>query len=154
MKAKLGGLIKNKYALIVLAVGIIILLWPTGSAAKTEAPEAAATDIAAPSFSLKEEEQRLQNQLSQIKNAGKVSVLLSVVGSASRELALNGEETLVLSESGSEKVVELYYVNPVYMGAVVVCEGAASAQVKLEITQAVIAFTGLSSDKIKVIEMA
>lgn len=38
-------------------------------------------------------------------------------------------------------------------GAVVVCEGAGSAEVRLCITRAVSAYTGLSSDKIAVIKM-
>jgi stage III sporulation protein AG len=154
MKIDFKALIKNKYALIALAVGIVILLWPTGTAEEPAEPALSPTDIEAPVFSLPDEEQRLERQLAQIKGAGRVSVLLSVQGSVARELADNGEEALVLSDNGSQRVVELYYVNPAYMGAVVVCQGADSAKVRLEITQAVIAFTGLSSDKIKVIEMA
>ncbi len=152
MKIKLGGLIKNKYALIVLGVGLLILLLPTGSKKTTEEPDN--TEITAPSFSVETEEKRLAQQLTQIKGAGKVSVLLSVEGSVSRELAENGEETLVISSNGGQKVVELYYVNPIYTGAVIVCQGAATSSVRLEITQAVSAFTGLGTDKIRVMEMA
>ena len=152
MKTKLGGLIKNKYALIVLGVGLLILLLPTGSGSK--AKETTDTELSVPGFSLEEEERRLCQQLAKIKGAGKVSVLLSVVGSVSRELAESGEETLVISQSGGERVVELYYVNPIYMGAVIVCEGASASEVRLEITKAVTAFTGLGADKIRVIQMA
>ena len=37
-------------------------------------------------------------------------------------------------------------------GAVVVCDGASDAQVRLDVTEAVSAYTGLSSDKIKVMQ--
>ncbi len=128
------------------------MLLPTGSKKTTE--ETANTEISAPGFSVETEENRLAQQLTRIKGAGKVSVLLSVEGSVSRELAENGEETLVISSNGGQKVVELYYVNPIYTGAVIVCQGAATSSVRLEITQAVSAFTGLGTDKIRVMEMA
>lgn len=142
-------LLKNKYALIVLAAGLVLILWPSGS--KTEDKEAA--ELTAPAFSIAEEEERLASQLSKIKGAGRVSVLLSVEGSASRELAKGEEGTLVVSENGKERVVELYYVNPVYMGAVIVCDGADSADIRLKITKAVSAYTGLGMDEITVIAM-
>ena len=148
-QVKLLDIFKNKYALVVLGIGLLLVLWPTGS--KTE--ETGVSELTAPAFSITDEESRLENQLSKIKGAGRVSVLLSVQGSASRELAESEDGTLVVSENGKERVVELYYVNPEYMGAVIVCDGANSADVRLAITQAVSDFTGLSSDKIAVINM-
>jgi len=142
---------KNKLLLLALAAGLVLLLVPFGSG-KEEKSE---TDLTAPVFSLKDEEARLKEQLEKISGAGRVSVLLSVGGSASRELAQSGDETLVVS-SGSgkgEEVVVLYYVNPEYTGAVIVCDGASSSSVRLEITRAVASFTGLSTDKIRVIQM-
>ena len=148
-QVKLLDFFKNKYALVVLGLGLLLVLWPSGN--KTE--ETGTSELTAPAFSITEEESRLENQLSKIKGAGRVSVLLSIEGSASRELAESEEGTLVVSENGKERVVELYYVNPVYMGAIIVCDGANSADVRLAITQAVSDFTGLSSDKIAVINM-
>ena len=147
----LTSLLKNKYALIVLAVGVLLVLLPVGGASKKSEPE---KELCAPAFSLEDEELRLQRQLSKIKGAGRVSVLLSVMGSASRELAESGEETLVISSSGGENVVDLYYVNPQYIGAVIVCDGADSAQVRLSVTEAVCAFTGLSAERVKVMQMS
>ena len=148
----LKALMKNKYVLVVLAVGVLLLLLPTGGGS-SEKKEAVSEGINAPVFSLTNEEQRLQSQLSKLKGAGRVSVLLSVVGSVSRELAESGEETLVLSSGGSEDVVELYYVNPEYTGAVIICDGAASAQVRLAVTEAACAFTGLPAQNVKVMQM-
>lgn len=148
-KIKLADILKNKYALAVLAVGLLLVLLPTGT--KTKSSET--SGLTAPAFSITDEESRLEKQLCLIKGAGKVSVLLSVKGSASRELAESKDETLVVSENGDEKVVDLHYVNPEYLGAVIVCEGARSAEVRLEITRAVAAYTGLESNKITVMNM-
>jgi stage III sporulation protein AG len=147
---KLIDILKNKYALVILAVGLILVLLPSGTKAKSSETT---SGLSAPAFSITEEEGRLEKQLSLIKGAGKVSVLLSVKGSASRELAESKDETLVVSENGDEKVVDLYYVNPEYLGAVIVCEGANSADVRLEVTSAVAAYTGLATNKITVMSM-
>jgi len=147
---KLADILKNKYALVVLAIGLLLVLLPTGN---KKSDTAQTSEVTAPAFSITDEEGRLKNQLSKIKGAGRVSVLLSVEGSASRELAESEDGTLVVSENGKERVVELYYVNPKYMGAVIVCEGANSAEVRLAISKAVSDFTGLGTDKITVISM-
>ena len=148
-QVKLLDIFKNKYALVVLGLGLLLVLLPSSNKTK----ETGVSELTAPAFSITDEESRLENQLSKIKGAGRVSVLLSVQGSASRELAESEEGTLVVSENGKERVVELYYVNPEYMGAIIVCDGANSADVRLAITQAVSDFTGLGSDKIAVINM-
>lgn len=149
IKFTFSEMLKNKYVLIVLAAGLILILLPTGS--KTEQTQS--EELSVPSFSIETEEERLESQLSKIKGAGRVSVLLSIEGTASRELAEGEEGALVVSENGKERVVELYYVNPQYMGAVIVCDGAASADVRLQITRAVSAFTGLGTSNISVICM-
>jgi len=152
IKSKLKDIASNKYALIVLAVGLVLLLWPSGGERGSDAPSEA-SELSVPVFSLRDEEERLANQLSKIKGAGQVSVLLSVEGSVRREPAESGEELLVIGQGSGEKVVDLYYVNPTYMGAVIVCQGAEQPAVRLEITRAVAAFTGLGADAIRVIEM-
>ena len=153
MKAKLESILKNKYALIVILAGLVLLLLSPLGSDKDEDVSTIPNELSMPEFSLEKEETRLQSQLSLIKGAGKVSVLLAVEGSASRELAESGEETLVISGGGTEKVVELFFMNPQYLGAVIVCEGAGNSLVQLEITQAVKAFTGLGSDRIRIIQM-
>ncbi len=152
IKSKLKDIASNKYALIILAVGLILLLWPSSKESGGDAPSET-SELSVPAFSLKDEEERLAQQLSKIKGAGQVSVLLSVEGSVRREPAESGEELLVIGQGSGEKVVDLYYVNPTYMGAVIVCQGAGQPAVRLEITRAVAAFTGLGADAIRVIEM-
>lgn len=142
---------KNKLLLLALAAGIVLLLLPIGGGKA----EPAQGSCEAPGFSLARQEERLSAQLSRIRGAGRVSVLLSVSGSGERILAQSGEETLVISSgSGSgERVVELDYVNPEYTGAVVVCDGAARAEVRLAIIEAVQKFTQLGADDVLVIQM-
>jgi len=148
-KIKLPDFLKNKYALIVLAIGLVLILLPTGS----KISEKSAGALTVPAFSVTNEEARLAAELGKIRGVGRVSVLLSVKGSAERELAENKDGTLIVSENGEEKVVDLYYVNPKYMGAVIVCDGAGSADVRLEVTRAVAAYTGLDTNKITVMGM-
>ena len=142
---------KNRYVLLVLAAGLLLILWPTASAKGNDTQEAAVSEEP---FSLEEEEKRLRTLLQQIAGAGDVQVLLSVRGGVQRHLAQDGDETLVVSSgSGKEQPVELSYSYPEYTGAVVVCGGADDAGVKLNITGAVAAYTGLGADKITVIKM-
>lgn len=148
---------KNKYFFLVLAFGLILILLPTsgGSDSDTSDASSSAADLTAPAFSLSEEEKRLEKILAEIEGVGEVRVLLSLKTSVSRELAESGEETLVLSGGSSgQDVVELWYTYPEYLGAVVVCNGAGSASVKLNVTRAVSSFTGLGSTNITVIKMS
>ena len=56
------------------------------------------------------------------------------------------------SGSGKEPVVQTTLA-PQYQGALVVCDGADSASVRLAIIQAVSSLTGLGSNKIAVVKM-
>ena len=145
----LRSLTKNRLALLLLAVGLVILLLPSGGNSKKTTPQG----ITAPEFSVTNEEKRLAEELARIKNVGRVSVLLSVEGSTQRELAQSENKTLVISQNGGEEVVDLHYVNPTYKGAVIVCDGADSAEAKLAVVSAVESYTGLGSDRITVMKM-
>ena len=149
-------LLKNKYILCVLLLGLVLVLLPTGTSGTGQAEEtaAAAGVLPAPAFSLEQEEARLREILGQIDGAGEVQVLLSLRSTAARELAeTDGEPLVVSTGSGTQAPVELWYDYPEYQGAVVLCAGADDPQVKLHITDAVSAFTGLGSNKITVIKM-
>ncbi len=114
-RAAAGFLAKNKYLLLVLAAGLVLLLWPgTGAGDGAEDDSGVST----------QSEQRLERALSGMDGVGEVRVLLAEEGRS-------GEFT----------------------GAVIICQGATSAQVRLRIVQAVSAFTGLGSDRIIVQKM-
>ena len=145
----IGALRKNKLLLVLLLSGLLILMLPTKGENET-----ASNDVTSlPEFSVQSQEKRLASVLEKIDGAGKVSVLLSVDGSIERTLAQNGEEALVLSGKGGEKIVDIRYTKPKYLGAVIVAQGADDPQVKMNITSAVSGFTGLGSNKIIVVRM-
>ena len=63
------------------------------------------------------------------------------------------QETVTLNRgSGYQEVVVTNQVYPVYQGAVVVCQGAENSAVRLAVTEAVSALTGLSSDRISIVK--
>ena len=146
---------KYKYVLIILLVGLILLLLPTGSKTKVKTAQASPVSEQTQTQTIQVEEQRLTTLLQQINGAGQVQVLLSYRCSAERELATDdsGEPTIISAGGGAQEAVELKTVSPQYLGAVVVCDGADSASVRLAIIQAVSSLTGLGSNKIAVVKM-
>lgn len=113
-------------------------------------------------FSLEAEEKRMEAALSRIEGAGKVTVVLSLEASEEREYARNldsdrqseadsarREERSEVAKVGDEALtVKIAY--PRYRGALIVTEGSGSG-LKLALTQAVAALTGLSTDRITVV---
>lgn len=156
-KISLRGL-RNKKLLLAAAVGvgILLLLLPKAETTKTEPKQE--------EFSLEAEEKRIAAVLSRIEGAGNVSVLLTLDTDTSLEPAFNterdrqeGTDGTQRSEDRSEVVLQdkealiLRRTYPRYRGALVVVQGNSSA-LRLQITQAVSALTGLGSDKITVIK--
>lgn len=154
---------KYRWALLILLLGAVLLLWPqkkTSSETKTEEPKAAQAD------ELAQTEQKLSAILSQMEGAGSVQVMLSVKTNkqtiyqtdkkTSTESSGGSEETttVMATQTGADKTpVEAATQGPVYQGAVVLCQGADSAGVRLAIVEAVSDLTGLGSEKISVIKM-
>ena len=111
-------------------------------------------------------EQELEDVLSKLDGAGKVRVLLTE-SSGSETYYQQDEDrmedeggkqirsdTVILTDSGRGQSGLVRRVDPpVYLGAVVLCQGADSARVKLAVTEAVANATGLSTDRITVLKM-
>ena len=162
---------KNKIALIVLLAGILLLLIPFGGGSSDPASSDVDSDLTA-AFSLEETEVKIEDALSQIDGAGKVTVVLTLKTSTRRLVARDeefsektsgdgeatdfesdGSVTTVIVSDDEEDAVTLQYVYPEYTGALVVAEGAGSSEIKLRLTEAVASLTGLGTDKISVIKM-
>ena len=157
---------KYKFVLAILFVGIVILMLPSGNG---DSNEAVTNYDEIPEFSISEQEKKMETILSEYKGAGRVKVMLTLKESTEqilaqdteRESAKEGEEeksdvkteTVILTKDSGEKTAVLKYIYPEYRGAVVVASGANSPEVKLEITKAVSALTGLTSEKITVLTM-
>lgn len=167
VKEKLNKLLEavkaRRAVLLILLAGLVILLIPTGRGEETAKvqPETAALRESPEAL-----EARLEAILSKIDGAGRVEVLLTLGDDGERVLARDsgstrdGErweeetDTVTVSQgSGKTSEVEVSYRYPVYRGAVICAEGAGSAQVRLELTEAVRAATGLGSDAIKIVKM-
>ena len=90
--------------------------------------------------------------------AAAVAALIRQEQDGFSNLVLDGElrrqrEPVTLNRgSGYQDVVVTRETYPVYLGAVVVCQGAGSGGVRLAVTEAVAALTGLPADRITVVQ--
>ena len=164
---------KNKFVMVVLLVGLVLILLPTG--AQTQKKDAGTGGKQTPAdFSLSDTENRIAAALSKIQGAGKVSVVLTLrcgteqvlardesmsnsskgTGDSAETSAEKSVTTVVISAgSSNETPITLKYIYPEYLGALVVAEGADDAAVKLQLVRAVAGLTGLGADKIVVTKM-
>lgn len=149
-----------RLVLILVAVGLVLVAWPTRPAS-TQTSESQAQQ-AEETFSVEELEQRLSQAISRIQGAGDATVLLSLDQGVERVLAEDQVEeqgegessreqtTVICSGDDGEEVVLLTQYYPSFRGALVVCPGGDDPQVRLAVTQAVSALTGLGSDRITI----
>lgn len=150
---------KYKYLLIFLAIGVILMIIPDHK-----------QEIIIEETDTREDVQTLDCELaellSQMEGAGKVSVLLSKTqgeevifqtdedssNSADRKDMHN--ETVILNSSERDQTGLIRRIDPpVYRGAIILCQGADSPLIRLQITEAVSAATGLNSNQISVLKM-
>ena len=151
---------KYKYVAIILCLGVVLMLWPTRSQEDTqnqaETQSARQTDLQ--NFDLEELERRMETALSEINGVGEATVVLTlrsggedVLAQDTSEGSTSDRETVIISTgSGTEEAVSVKTIYPEFQGALVICNGAGNAGVKLEVLQAVSAITGLSSDQISI----
>ena len=151
---------KYKYVLIVIAAGIILLLWPTGERERNA--ETGGTADVRETFDLDALEEKLSRTLSKVEGAGEVTVTLTVKSGMEQVLASDRatsvsergssveEETVLVNTGSGQDTVLITQKYPTFQGALVVCEGGDSAEIRLLLTQAVSALTGLGADRITV----
>ncbi len=150
---------KNKYVLAVLLLGAVLLLIPTGNRSKSSGETVQRESF---EFSVEEQEKKMEAALSRIEGAGEVSVTLSLKTGAERIVAedrsrsesdteLEEEtETVIVSTDAGEDAVTIKYIYPQYMGALIISSGASNPEVRLKLTEAASALTGLGADRITV----
>lgn len=156
-RTALDFLKKYRLVIIVLLTGILLLVFPNGEEKKEE-PMPVSTET-----SLQES---LEEILSQISGAGRVSVLLTQAAgketvyqidenaSAENGGSSSHRQTVLVSGTGREETGLVRQVRePTYLGAVVVCQGADNAAVRLAVVEAVRSATGLTTDRISVLKM-
>ncbi len=151
---------KYKFVLLILAAGVLLMIFPSGQEQVTTQPTV--TPQAA-EISLAEE---LEEILAQISGVGKVKVMLSEsVGaetvfqtdedhSSSADSESKRIETVIISNSNREEEGLVRTVTPpIYLGAIIVCQGGDSPAIRLHVVEAVANVTGISSDRITVLKM-
>lgn len=144
---------KYRYLFWVVLLGVFLMLLPEKRQALPEPnqiPETAPLEL----------EQELAQILSRIHGVGRAEVLLTertgrnVIYQTDTAQNQSNLDTVIIRdgdrvESGLVKQI----LPPVYRGAVVVCQGADSASVRLSVVEAVKSVTGLTSDCITVLKM-
>jgi stage III sporulation protein AG len=152
---------KHRYALLVVAIGIVLICIPFGGTEKATPqtqPQQQITDVEAL-------EQKLADILSRLEGAGKVQVMLTT---ASSELTIYQEDTelsgggadtsrydtvIIKDAQGNEMGLIRQVIGAKYQGAIILCQGAGKAAVKLAVVEAVSRATGLGADQISVLKM-
>lgn len=153
---------RYKWAVLVILAGVVALLWPSGGTKETPAQSTAVAALGDPE-ALQEE---MEEILSHISGVGEVRLLLTVETDGERQLAGNTETSYsgsasepedfsrsweaVMARSGEEEPVVTTTRYPTYRGALVVCQGGDQAAVRLAVTEAVTALTGLPADRVSV----
>lgn len=155
-KGKVQNFLKKfRLVIIVLLAGILLLTLPSGEEEEqTTAPVAQEVSLS----------DSLEEILSKVSGAGEVSVLLTqaageeTVYQTDDNIESGGNttrrETVLVSGSGREEAGLIRQVkSPTYLGAVIVCQGADNASVRLAVVEAVRSATGLTTDRISVLKM-
>lgn len=163
LKGKLLDLGKKyRYAILIVFIGIGLMLLPGTSkneqTKEVKVPES--TYLQQPDIS-----ERLAQMLSKVQGAGKVEIMLTVAQGEKHiyqrdETITSGDsgtskwDTVIITDEDRAQHAIVQQVNPpVYQGALVVCQGAENASVRLAIVDAVSKMTGLGADKISVVKM-
>ena len=172
IKYELG---KYKYVVPMIAVGLVLVLWPSSSredrtsnvlAENTAKQEPVKSDLS-------EMEEQLAEILSAADGVGRTLVFLSpgsegvttyaehssssyqqTAGDAS-EIDRSDEKTVVTirDADGNELPIAKTHTYPTYRGALIVCEGGDEPKIRLAVTQALSSLLGIGTDAIQVMKM-
>lgn len=170
MKEKTKGVRKiwdqYKYAALVALIGAGLLLWPAlgdrETASRTKAAQAAQSG-----WDLGTIQTEMEEILGAMDGVGQVKVMLTVDSDGERQLAQDTQlsysgdtaapedysrksETVRVDGAQGDETVVVRRTWPTYRGALVVCQGGGSAEVRLAVTGAVAALTGLPTDRVTV----
>ena len=161
---------KNTKKLVLLvAAGVIAILMIASSELYGNARQNKSTDVH--DYQLdgeyeEELEKRLETILSEIEGVGAVKVMLKTASGKRNEYAVN--DTVNYGVSGDRKSENEYVIiknqnnqsgmlikcdYPEIQGVIIVCEGGDSSKVKNEVTNAVCALLGVSSNSVSVTKM-
>lgn len=160
LKGRLSGLVsKYKFVLLILCVGILFMTFPDHQKKETSAiaQSEPTTEMDIP--------RELEEILAQIQGVGKVRVMLTE-SSGSETVYQTDEdrtqsegsesirlETVLISSGNNDQGLVKTVTPPVYLGAIIVCQGGGDPAVRLAVVQAVSSVTGIGADRISVLKM-
>ena len=171
---KLKKALKSKKGVALICAGAVALLLffsASGSGAKS-AKEPSPAEVFDADAYVDALEAKLESIISSVNGAGKTRVMLTLDGSAEyyyqndlKESAENDGEAkyshssdfntvIVKNADGSESPVLSASLSPAVTGAVVVCRGAGSAEVRENVINAVKALLAIPTNKICVLKMS
>ena len=161
----------SRYLLVILVgVGILALIWPTGKNQPAQVTEKSASSSV--DQSREKISQELEDILSQVEGAGQVSVSLSLTSDGLKNYASNTKndvrETSEQDRNGGNRKIREENTSsevavsggsallveekaPQIQGVLVVAEGAADAEVKEELSDATAALLNLSPHQVRVL---
>lgn len=164
IKQKIGEWVKKyKFVILIVLIGIVFMLLPTHSKSQSSVSESATVVTPQPQADLAED---LEKILSQIHGVGKVRVLLTVstgeriiyqedtqISSNDTSSTVQKDTVIITGSDRTQQALISHVLSPTYLGAIIVCQGADRASVKLAVLDAVSKITGLSADMISVVKM-
>lgn len=141
---------KNCVLFFILLLGVLLMTFPQKQEKNKSIPLESIKEISL--------EDRLSAALSLLDGAGQVKVLLTEAKGKQTlyQSNLSGErsETVILNDGSRVQSGLVARIDPPeYMGAIVLCQGAGKASVRLSIVEAVANATGLSYDRISVLKL-
>ena len=159
LRASIG---KYKWILLVLAIGFLMMVFPV----EKKEPVSVSSTMERQEVKQNSLQKELEQLLSQLEGAGKVRVLLTEA---------MGQQTYYQTDQNARKTMDSEEIQkdtviltradrsggglvsridpPKFLGAVVLCQGADKATVRLAVVEAVATATGLGADKISVCKM-
>lgn len=151
---------KYKFVILIVMIGIVLMTLPETKSTSEETQE----DISAETSY--DSEERLKSILQQVRGAGRVEVMLTVASgeetiyqtdtdkSYDQNSQSDHQDTVIVTGSDRTETGLVTRIDPpVYLGAIVVCDGADDPTVRLQMVEAVSKATGLGADKISVLKM-
>lgn len=152
---------KYKFAVIILVVGLLLMAMPSVKTTQQPRTQKTVTESTTPSI-----DENLSALLSRVMGAGEVTVLLTTEEGEETVYQTNQDtgktndnennrtDTVTITDSDRNQQGLVRQIRaPIYRGAVIVCQGADSADVRLSLVDAVSKVTGLRSDQISVLKM-
>jgi len=156
-----------KYAALVALIGAGLLLWPGLGDGEKNPLRREERKAAQSGWDVQDVQREMEEILGTMSGVGQVKVMLTVDSDGERQLAQDTDlsysgdtaapedysrrsETVLVDGSDGDEAVVVRRAYPTYRGALVVCQGGGSAEVRLAVTEAVAALTGLPADRVTV----